>query len=60
MEKRIININFNKSGSGSYTPRITLPMVWVKEVGLSQEDRQVEITFDGEEIRIRKVKEAEE
>lgn len=55
MEKRELNITFNKSGSGSLTPRISLPMSWIKEMGIDQENRKVEVTFENGEIRIKKL-----
>ncbi|WP_195940925.1 AbrB/MazE/SpoVT family DNA-binding domain-containing protein [Romboutsia sp. 1001713B170131_170501_G6] len=56
MEKRKLNISFNKSGSGSYTPRISLPATWVKEMGLDKENREVEVIFENSQIIIKKEK----
>ena len=50
-EKRELNISFNKSGSGSYTPRISLPATWINEMGIDKENRKVSVTFkDGKII----------
>ncbi|CAM2972654.1 hypothetical protein HAHI6034_11795 [Hathewaya histolytica] len=54
MQKRILNVSLVKSGSGSTTGRVVLPSLWLKEMGISQEDRAVKVLFDGEEIRIMK------
>lgn len=46
MEKRKLRILFGKSGSGSVSPRISLPMSWIKDMGLSQENREVNVKYD--------------
>ena len=43
MKVRKQNISFLKSGSGSLNSRIMLPITWVRELGLSQEEREVYI-----------------
>lgn len=55
MEERELNISFSKSGNGSYTPRISLPIAWVREMGIDQENRKVKVTFEDGEIRIKKL-----
>ncbi|WP_317412659.1 AbrB/MazE/SpoVT family DNA-binding domain-containing protein [Clostridium baratii] len=54
MEKRELKISFNKSGRGSITPKMTLPAVWIKEMGINIENREVEVVFENKEIIIRK------
>lgn len=56
MEKRKLNIVWNKSGSGSYSTRITIPISWIKEMGLDNQNRKVEVTFNkkNKEIKIKK------
>lgn len=39
MEERQIKVTYNKSGRGSLTPKITLPMSWIKQMSLSEDDR---------------------
>lgn len=53
---RIAKIIFNKSGGTGkgITNRLTIPTSWVKDMGLSNEDREVEIEFNGKEIIVRK------
>lgn len=46
MEKRILKISFMKGGSGSTSSRITLPITWIKKMGLEVENREVEVSFD--------------
>ena len=52
----LINKAGGNSGAGSKTYRTTLPATWMKELGVSEHDRELELTFDGEEIVIKKVK----
>lgn len=51
-ETRILRCLINKaggnSGAGSKTYRTTLPATWVKELGVTEADRELELTFDGE------------
>lgn len=55
MQERELNISFNKSGNGTYTPRISLPIAWIREMGIDQDNRQVKVTFEDGEIKIKKL-----
>ena len=63
MEKRNLKVIFNRSGGtaskGGITSRITLPIAWVREMGLNPEDREIIATYDGEKIIIEKGKKDE-
>lgn len=51
MEKKDIRtakILWSKSGKGSDTSRITLPVSWVRKMLLTKEDREVQLIFDEE------------
>ncbi|MGL4568269.1 MAG: AbrB/MazE/SpoVT family DNA-binding domain-containing protein [Fusobacteriaceae bacterium] len=48
MEKRELNITFGKSGSGSSTTKISLPISWIKKMNINIENRAVEVIFDEE------------
>ena len=55
MEQRDVKITYNKSWrQESLTPRVTLPIAWTKKMNLSEDDRDVTISFDGENIIISK------
>lgn len=54
METRKLKITFNKSGSGSISASVRLPISWLKELGLTQENREVSINFDNNKIIIEK------
>lgn len=59
MEEKRARVIFNKSGGtagkGGITNRITIPTTWVREMGITEEQREVNISFDGEKIIIEKV-----
>lgn len=59
MEERKAKILFNKSGGTAgkegITNRVTLPTKWIKEMGLTEDNREVFISFDGEKITIQKL-----
>ena len=52
MEERTLKVNFNKSGSGSYTPRIALPITDLRDMGITPEDRQIKYYYDKKKKRI--------
>ena len=56
MEERKLNISFNKSGGtagkGGITTRVTLPKTWIDKLGITPDDREVNVSFDGEKILI--------
>lgn len=57
MEKRELNISFYKAGNGEAT-RISLPKPWLRELGITKEDKTVELIYDkeNEQLIIRKKK----
>ena len=59
-ETRILRCLINKaggnSGAGSKTYRTTLTATGMKELGVTEADRELELTFDREKIVIKKVK----
>jgi hypothetical protein len=57
IEERTLKILFNKSGGSSTgtTTRLTLPKKWIDAMGLSMDNRNVNVTFDGDKIIIKKL-----
>lgn len=49
---------FNKSGSGSISPRVSFPMSWFKKLKVTPEDREIEVILDeeNEQIILKKAK----
>ena len=54
-ESRQLKVSFNKSGSGSISSSVRLPISWLKEMDISKEDREVEVIFNNEKIIIKKL-----
>lgn len=54
METRDLKVIFGKAGSGSTTTRLTLPKKWMNEMNITENERDVEVEFDGEKIIIKK------
>lgn len=56
MEKRIAKINISAAGGtagkGAKTCKVTLPTVWVDALGIDNEHREVELSFDGAKITL--------
>ncbi|MCC0682538.1 AbrB/MazE/SpoVT family DNA-binding domain-containing protein [Clostridioides sp. ES-S-0005-03] len=44
--KRKLNINFSKSGNGYETTKLSIPIIWVRDMGLTQDDRTVVVEYD--------------
>lgn len=58
MEERKLNIIFNKSGSGSTNTKVSLPVTWIKQMGITKDNREVIAEFNEkkQEIIIKKQK----
>jgi len=58
MEERTANIQINKAGGNtgkdSKNYRISLPSLWMKQLGIDECHREVSVQFDGETITIQK------
>ncbi len=52
--KVIFAMSGGKASKGSQTTRITLPITWVREMGISPDAREVNITFKDNKIIIEK------
>ena len=57
MEKRVVKVMFAKGGSGSLHTKLNVPITWIRAMGISVENREVEIVFDGKQITIQKKEE---
>ena len=58
-EERILKVSFNSSGGtaskNGMTTRITLPIKWVKDLGVTEEDREVKVKIHNDKIIIEKL-----
>lgn len=57
MEVRKLKVNLFKSGSGSVNAKVTLPITWIRDLGVTPEDREVDVEYNEEkkEITIKKI-----
>lgn len=59
-KERILKVTFNKSGGTSsrngITTRLTLPTSWVKELGITEDNREVKVVLTENKIVIEKLK----
>ena len=49
----LINTAGGTAGPGGRTYRVALPPVWVKQLGITETNREVLLQFDGESITLR-------
>lgn len=47
MEKRNLKVSFYKAGNGIST-RVNVPIVWLRKLGISEENKEIELLFDEE------------
>ncbi len=52
MEERKLKVIFGKDGRGSTNTKITLPISWLKSMGISPEDREVNLKYDEKDKKI--------
>lgn len=52
MEKRVLKVSFAKGGSGSVSPRTTIPKSWLDILEVSQDEREIEMILDKEKKQI--------
>ena len=63
MEERKLKVSFNRPGGtaskGGISARVALPKTWIDTMGVTQEHREVIVSFDGEQIEIRRAENEE-
>ncbi len=48
-------VSFNKSGTGGITPKITLPAKWLDKMGITEDDREVEMEYKDSEKKGKRI-----
>ena len=60
MQERIVKVSFNKSGGtargNAVTNRVTIPTSWIKQLGITEEDREIKLILEDHKIIIEKLK----
>ena len=56
MDERRLRVMFGKDGRGATNTKITLPIKWLREMGVNPENREVTLKYDEkkQEIVIKK------
>ena len=58
MENRISKVNISRAGGtasqGAKTCKVTIPNVWLEQLGVTSDEREVVLSFDGETVTLRK------
>ena len=52
--KLIINKSSGTASEKSKTYRVTIPNSWVEQLGISEDNREIELSFNGTEITVRR------
>ena len=52
METRNVRVLFGRNGKGHTSTSVSLSLIWLKKMGVSAENREVKMTFDGKRIII--------
>lgn len=54
MEKRLAKVSISAAGGtagkGAKTYKLTIPSTWIAAMGINEDDREVELTFEGDRI----------
>ena len=53
MEKRNVRVSFHRAGNGRGA-RITLSIPWLRKMGILEEAKEVELTYDEKKITLEK------
>ena len=58
MEGRKLNVSFGKSGAGSISPKLSIPVTDLRDMGVTPEEREIIYYYDKEnqQIIIKKAK----
>lgn len=46
MEERILKVLWNKSGSGSISPRVLIPIGWLRDMGVNEKDLELKAVYN--------------
>lgn len=52
MEERTLKVLWNKSGSGSISPRVLIPIGWLRDMGVNEKDLEIKAIYNKETKKI--------
>ncbi len=48
MEEIVKKVAFSKSGTGHITPKISIPIEWIREMGINDDNKEIVLKFISE------------
>lgn len=52
MEERVLKVSWNKSGSGSISPKVLIPIGWLRDMGVNEDDLEIKAIYNRENKKI--------
>lgn len=46
LNMRITKVMFNSDGKGGVTPKISIPISWLRDMGIDTEEREIKLSYD--------------
>ena len=46
LKSKINKITLAKAGNGAISPKVSIPWKWIQGIGITEEEREVEISFN--------------
>lgn len=56
---KINKVLFQTTGKGNTTTRVSVPLLWLEEIGITAENRDVKLTKKGKKIILEKAEDTE-
>lgn len=57
-DSRVLKVLFNKSssaaGKNSYSPKLSIPKIWLDDMNINPDEREVNLTYENKKIIIEK------
>lgn len=58
-ESKINKVLFQTTGKGNTTTRVSVPLLWLEEIGITAESRDLKLTKKGKKIILEKAQDTE-
>lgn len=52
MEEIVKKVAFSKSGTGHITPKVSIPIEWIREMGITDDNKEIVLKFVSESKEI--------
>ena len=57
---RTAKVNFSRKRSGYVSPKMAMSLIWLKRMGVTPDEREMLLTFDGKRITVEKAPQKKE